>query len=48
MIINNKKHERLLQTPRMPLLELAEFLAPLRVHFTQGSSAKTLHQYLKL
>jgi len=30
----------------VPLPELAEFLAPLRVHFTQGPSAETLRQYL--
>ena len=46
MSINNKKHERLPQAPRAPLPELAEFLAPLRVHFTQGPSAETLRQYL--
>src|SRR3954454_4472464 len=46
MIINNEKQERLPQAPRVPLPELAEFLAPLRVHFTQGPSADTLRQYL--
>ena len=46
MIISNKKQERLPQAPRAPLPELAEFLAPLRVHFTQGPSAETLRQYL--
>ena len=40
------KQERLPQAPRTPLPELAEFLAPLRVHFTQGPSAETLRQYL--
>jgi SRSO17 transposase len=40
------KQERLPQAPRAPLPELAEFLAPLRVHFTQGPSAETLRQYL--
>jgi SRSO17 transposase len=34
------------QAPHTPLPELAEFLAPLRVHFTQGPSAETLRQYL--
>ena len=34
------------QAPRAPLPELAEFLSPLRVHFTQGPSAETLRQYL--
>lgn len=34
------------QAPRAPLPELAELLAPLRVHFTQGPSAETLRQYL--
>ncbi len=46
MIISNKQHERVPQAPRAPLPELAEFLAPLRVHFTQGPSAETLRQYL--
>jgi SRSO17 transposase len=46
MIISNKKQERLPQAPRAPLPELAEFLAPLRVHFTQGPSVQTLRQYL--
>ena len=43
---SNKKQERLPQAPRAPLPELAEFLAPLRVQFTQGPSAETLRQYL--
>ena len=38
--------ERLPQAPREPLPELAEFLAPLHVHFTQGPSAETLRRYL--
>jgi len=46
MTTKNTKQERLPQAPRTPLLELAEFLAPLRVHFTQGPSAETLRQYL--
>src|SRR5438093_741519 len=46
MIIRNKELNRLPQAPRAPLPELAEFLAPLRVHFTQGPSAETLRQYL--
>src|SRR5262245_1691690 len=46
MITENTKQERLPQAPRTPLPELAEFLAPLRVHFTQGPSAETLRQYL--
>jgi SRSO17 transposase len=46
MSIKNTKQERLPQAPRAPLPELAEFLAPLRVHFTQGPSAETLRQYL--
>jgi len=37
---------RLPQAPRTALPELAEFLAPLRVHFTQGPSAETLRQYV--
>src|SRR5215210_4563931 len=40
------KQERMPQAPRTPLLELAEFLAPLRVQFTQGPSAETLRQYV--
>ena len=40
------KQERMPQVPRTPLPELAEFLAPLRVHFTQGPSADTLRQYV--
>src|SRR4029434_7364299 len=46
MIIRDKDQDRLPQAPRAPLPELAEFLAPLRVHFTQGPSADTLRQYL--
>ena len=46
MITKNQKQERLPQAPRTPLPELAEFLAPLRVQFTQGPSAETLRQYL--
>jgi SRSO17 transposase len=46
MITKNNKPARLPQAPRTPLPELAEFLAPLRVHFTQGPSAETLRQYL--
>jgi SRSO17 transposase len=46
MITKNTKPMRLPQAPRTPLPELAEFLAPLRVHFTQGPSAETLRQYL--
>src|SRR5262245_62139991 len=40
------KPARLPQAPRAPMPELAEFLAPLRVQFTQGPSAETLGQYL--
>ena len=46
MLSKNTKQERMPQAPRAPLPELAEFLAPLRVHFTQGPSAETLRQYL--
>jgi SRSO17 transposase len=46
MSIKNTKQARLPQAPRTPLPELAEFLAPLRVQFTQGPSAETLRQYL--
>jgi SRSO17 transposase len=45
MITKNTKQERLPQAPRTPLPELAEFLAPLRGHFTQGPRAETLRQY---
>jgi SRSO17 transposase len=40
------KQERMPQVPQTPLPELAEFLAPLRVHFTQGPRAETLRQYV--
>jgi SRSO17 transposase len=46
MIIRNKDQDRLPQASRAPLPELAEFLAPLRAHFTQGPSAATLRQYI--
>lgn len=46
MIIRTKAQDRLPQAPREPLPELAEFLAPLRLHFTQGPSAETLRQYV--
>ena len=46
MSLSAQKRVRLPQAPREPLPELAEFLAPLRVHFTQGPSAETLRQYL--
>jgi hypothetical protein len=46
MSLSTQKRERLPQAPRAPLPELAEFLAPLRVHFAQGPSAETLRQYL--
>src|ERR1700746_574356 len=46
MITKNNKPARLPPAPRAPLPELSEFLAPLRVHFTQGPSAETLRQYL--
>ena len=46
MSLSTHKRARLPQAPRAPLPELAEFLAPLRVHFTQGPSAETLRQYL--
>ena len=40
------KQERMPQAPRTPLPELGEFLATLRVQFTQGPSAETLRQYV--
>ena len=40
------KQEQMPQVPQSPLPELAEFLAPMRVHFTQGPSAETLGQYV--
>jgi SRSO17 transposase len=46
MTPKKSKPARLPQAPRTPLPELAEFLAPLRVHFTQGPSAETLRQYV--
>ena len=38
------QQERMPQVPQSPLPELAEFLAPLRVQFSQGPSAETLRQ----
>src|ERR1700739_4482844 len=46
MSLSAQKRERLPQAPRAPLPELAEFLAPLRVHFPPGPRAETLRQYL--
>src|SRR6266545_2989893 len=46
MSIKSPNQERLPQAPRATLPDLAEFLAPLRVHFTQRPSAETLRQYL--
>src|SRR3989442_6050232 len=46
MSIKSPNQERLPQAPRAPLPELAEFVAPLRVHLTQGPSAEALRQYL--
>src|SRR5499427_705127 len=46
MSLSAQQQARLPQAPREPLPELAEFLAPLRVHFTQGPSAETRRQYL--
>ena len=46
MSTTKQKQERMPQAPRTPLPELAEFLAPLRVQFTQGPSAETLRQYV--
>src|SRR5215470_6279505 len=46
MITKNRKRARLPQAPLTPMPELAEFLAPLRVHFTQAPSAETLRQYV--
>jgi SRSO17 transposase len=40
------KQEQIPQVPQSPLPELAEFLAPMRVHFTQGPSAETLRPYV--
>ena len=44
MITKYSKPARLPQAPRTALPELAEFLARLRVHLTQGPSAETLRQ----
>src|SRR5499425_3720098 len=46
MSLSAQKPARLPQAPRAPLPELGEFLAPLRVQFTQGPSPETLRQYL--
>jgi SRSO17 transposase len=37
---------RVAQAPREPMPELAEFLAPFRVHFAQGPSAGVLDRYV--
>lgn len=41
-----KDFKRLPHASRAPLPELAAFLAPLRVEFTQAPSAETLRQYV--
>jgi SRSO17 transposase len=46
MRTKQQTQEQIPQAPRAPLPELAEFLAPLRVQFTQGPSGETLRQYL--
>jgi SRSO17 transposase len=46
MKTKQQAQEQIPQAPRAPLPELAEFLAPLRVQFTQGPSGETLRQYL--
>jgi SRSO17 transposase len=46
MKTKQQAQEQIPQAPRAPLPELAEFLAPLRVQFTQGPSSETLGQYL--
>jgi hypothetical protein len=46
MITRNSKPARLPHVPHTPLPELAEFLAPLRLHFTHVPSAETLPQYV--
>ena len=42
------QQEQMPQVPQSPLPELAEFLAPMRVHFTQGPSADTLRRHCQL
>lgn len=46
MVVRNINHERMPQAPRDAMPELAEFLEPMRVHFTQAPSAETLRQYV--
>jgi SRSO17 transposase len=46
MVVRNINHERMPQAPREAMPELAEFLEPMRVHFTQAPSADTLRQYV--
>lgn len=41
-----EKRSRLAQAPAEPMPELAEFLAPFRVHFAQGPSAGVLDRYV--
>ena len=43
---SQSQQDRMPQALRTPLPELAEFLAPLRVQFTQGPSAVTLRRYV--
>lgn len=46
MVVRNINYERMPQAPRDAMPELAEFLEPMRVHFTQAPSAETLRQYV--
>src|SRR5215510_5114849 len=44
MVVRNINYERMPQAPRDAMPELAEFLEPMRVHFTPAPSAETLRQ----
>jgi hypothetical protein len=46
MSFSAQKRERLPQAPRAPLPELAEFLAPLRVHLSIGGTSTLLNNAL--
>ena len=46
MTVKTIASKRVPQAPSAPLPELAEFLSPFRVHFSQSNSADTLERYL--
>jgi hypothetical protein len=46
MTVKTIASKRVAQAPSAPLPELAEFLSPFRVHFSQSNTADTLERYL--